>query len=264
MSDPTNSSKAFKVSKLADFDGSKDTFVAWFRHVLMYFESQDTVVPTPKQKIIFTMSYMKTGYAGEWAALAYDREKAKSLSHHWDWDAFVKDLKAAFSPINEICDTQEHLATFTQGKMLIKEFLTRWMQILVTAEYLNVKAGTTTSMKNQKCMVVEISRSGRSEFWLKAGFLNGVMLDKMPSASQPNPTSSASADQTDGSGVIYGGHGQPMDLSRQRARENNLCYRCGQAGHIARNCKNHVQAIRQMLDGLNDEEKKGVVKSLGF
>jgi hypothetical protein len=302
MSDPTATpSKAFKVSKLADFDGSKDAFVAWFRHVLMYFESQDTIVPTPKQKIIFTMSYMKTSYAGEWAALAYDHEKAKSSSHRWDWDSFVEDLKAAFSPINEIRDAQERLATFTQGKMPIEEFLTRWMQILVTAEYSNVKANTTTAdhLINILCTNAhldiidsvdeepEMYGCRDLEKWTQRVLVKGRILERRrarqnvganrktpnpsyyppphkPSTSQSNPMSSNSMDRAEGSGVTYGGRGQPMDLSCQRAREGNLCYRCGQAGHIARNCKNHVQAIRQMLDGLNEEEKKGVVESLGF
>ncbi|KAG1744226.1 hypothetical protein EDB19DRAFT_1827108 [Suillus lakei] len=141
----TSPLKAFKVSKPVDFDGSKDVFMAWFHHVLMYFESQDTVTPTPKQKVIFTMSYLKTSYAGEWAALAYDCEKAKLLATYWDWDIFVRELKAAFSPINEICDAQELLSMFIQGKMPIKEFLTHWMQILVTAEYTKVKADTSTA-----------------------------------------------------------------------------------------------------------------------
>ncbi|KAG2073473.1 hypothetical protein BDR04DRAFT_1184569 [Suillus decipiens] len=164
--------KAFKVVKPADFDGSKDAFVAWFRHVLIYFESQDTVVPTSKQKIIFTMSYMKTGFAGEWAALAYDREKAKSLSTRWDWDVFVKELKGAFSPINEIRDAQERLSTFMQGKMPIEEFLTCWMQILVTAEYTNIKPNSATADHLINILHTNLMKN-------QAGSLNDINLNRV-------------------------------------------------------------------------------------
>ncbi|KAG1899336.1 uncharacterized protein F5891DRAFT_1189772 [Suillus fuscotomentosus] len=218
------------------------------------------------------MSYMKTGYAGEWAALTYDREKAKSASHRWDWDTFIKDLKVVFSPINEICDAQEHLATFTQGKMPIEEFLTRWMQILVMAEYSNVKANTTTVdhlinilRTNAHINIIDSVDEEPEMYGANRKTPNPTYYPSYkPSTSQSNPTSPTSTDRADGSGVTYGGHGQPMDLSRQHAHEGNLCYRCGQAGHIAWNCKNHVQAICQMLNGLDEEEKKGVVESLGF
>ncbi|KAG0695876.1 hypothetical protein DFH29DRAFT_1028967 [Suillus ampliporus] len=294
-------SKAFKVSKLADFDGSKDAFTVWFHHVLMYFESQDTVTLTPKQKIIFTLSYMKTDFAGEWAALAYDRERAKPSAVRWDWDAFVKDLKAAFSPINELRDAQERLSTLMQGKMPIEEFLTRWMQILVTAEYTNIKANTTTAdhlinilRTNVHLDIIdsvdeepEMYGCRDLEKWTQRILVKGRILERRHSrqnaganrkpsnpnyhppptrvsTSHVNPPSSSLGDRSDSSGITYGGRGQPMDLSRQRARENNLCYHCGQAGHIARNYKNHVQAIRQMLKELDPDEKKGVVESLGF
>ncbi|KAG1884426.1 hypothetical protein F4604DRAFT_1919629 [Suillus subluteus] len=276
MSNTTTPSKAFKVSKPADFDGLKDAFAAWFRHVLMYFESQDTVIPTSKQKIIFTMSYMKTGFTGEWAALAYDREKAKSSSSH----------------------AQERLSTFTQGKMPIEEFLTHWMQILVTAEYTNIKPNSTTANHlinilhtNVHLDIIDSVDEEPDMYgchdlkkWTHRILVKGWILERRhsrqgvgtnqrvpnpnyrpppnrTSAPQPNPSSLSTGDHTDSSGVTCGGRGQPMDLSRQRARENNLCYHCGQAGHIARNCKNHAQAIRQMLDGLNGSAPLPTVSS---
>jgi len=127
------------------------------------------------------------------------------------------------------------------------------------------------------------------EKWLEKFLIKGIILECRQarqtdtgtanrSAGNPNyapipkPSMSATTDHRDGKGTTYGGQGQPMDLSHQRACEGNLCYRCHQPGHIAHNGKNHpssirriaCQAIHLMLDGLTPDEKKEVVEVLGF
>ena len=40
--------------------------------------------------------------------------------------------------------------------------------------------------------------------------------------------------QKTGTGTIYGGAGQKMDIDK--ARPSGLCFKCGKPGHISRNC----------------------------
>ncbi|KIK49800.1 hypothetical protein GYMLUDRAFT_114256, partial [Collybiopsis luxurians FD-317 M1] len=41
-------------------------------------------------------------------------------------------------------------------------------------------------------------------------------------------------DRRDSTGVTFGGAGRPMDLDK--ARSEGRCFRCGEKGHLARNC----------------------------
>ncbi|PBK70575.1 hypothetical protein ARMSODRAFT_974493 [Armillaria solidipes] len=53
-------------------------------------------------------------------------------------------------------------------------------------------------------------------------------------ASKGSPgTTTSSADKKTATGTIYGGRGQPMDID---AIKSGNCFRCGEKGHISKNC----------------------------
>ena len=60
----------------------------------------------------------------------------------------------------------------------------------------------------------------------------------------------------DNTGTTFGGLGQPMDVVIDKAKRNNLCFLCGKAGHISRNCPGRVERMRSMMRFLSGPERR--------
>lgn len=73
--------------------------------------------------------------------------------------------------------------------------------------------------------------------------------------------SATSTSKRDGTRVVFGGQGQPMDIDR--ACSGGACYVCGQKGHIAKYCSNKAKiGICALLMGLSAKNRTKVRRVL--
>jgi hypothetical protein len=81
---------------------------------------------------------------------------------------------------------------------------------------------------------------------------------------KPTPPTSFPKTTTEkhtGTGVMYTGQGQKMDVDQAKAK--GLCFQCGKPGHLARNCSNKPKfQVHTLMAELTKEEKKELAKTL--
>ncbi|KAL5528131.1 hypothetical protein ACEPAF_7267 [Sanghuangporus sanghuang] len=91
-------SKKVHVAKPRDFDGEHD-YVDFKRELHLYIYASESEFRTNKSKIMFALSYMKSGAAAHWAESytsgAVDADG--NLTFTDTWDAFLKKLDTSFN-----------------------------------------------------------------------------------------------------------------------------------------------------------------------
>ncbi|ESK82855.1 hypothetical protein Moror_12233 [Moniliophthora roreri MCA 2997] len=102
--------KENKVAVPNSYDGSLAKASTFLTEVDLYLMANDTLYPNDKDKILFTLSYMKDGHAAQWMKAKTDeykknlKEKEAEPSntkpedqiHVMTWEEFLEDFKKAF------------------------------------------------------------------------------------------------------------------------------------------------------------------------
>ncbi|OCB87827.1 hypothetical protein A7U60_g4960 [Sanghuangporus baumii] len=91
-------SKKVYIAKPRDFDGEHN-YVNFKRELRLYIYASESEFRTNKSKIMFTLSYMKSGAVAHWAE-SYTSgavDKDGNLTFMDGWDAFLKKLDMSFN-----------------------------------------------------------------------------------------------------------------------------------------------------------------------
>jgi hypothetical protein len=219
-------------------------------------------------KVVWAMSYMKSGRAGRWASREFELEASSEDGslRFFDWSHFEEEFRKDFTPLDAEATAVNTLETssYFQGKRTVDDYLDQFRDLIYDSGYTDPK---TVVVKFRRGLDRRISAAlagmavGRPsdtnpEAWynLAVRMDQNRAADEAFQASHRTPVVAAQALRTPTSvfprlppvapPVRFAhsrpspGNPVPMDIDAARKARAILdnCRRCGATGHWAKDC----------------------------
>ena len=118
--------KPAKPSLPADFDGDRSKGKAFLQSCRTYIRLSPETFDSDTMKIVWAMSYMKSGRAGRWVSWEFEIEATSESGslRFYDWRDFEDEFCKVFTPLNAEATAVNTLETtaYFQGKRSCYDF----------------------------------------------------------------------------------------------------------------------------------------------
>jgi hypothetical protein len=211
----------------------------------------------PDKRLMFVLSYMSKGLAGQWADNWTD-QYCKPDAEGGGYTQLWENLDTAFLDSQEAKEAQRKLDTLKQGSLSAEEFFQQFENLRLRAGYEGKQHDSylvnllekNFNRDTARTITVQPSPPETYEAWKKVAIrvdnlqkqydhINPKRFqfqNRYPAASGSTrqSTGASSSSNTPAKAVTFGGQGQPMDIDRTKGKTG--CYRCGNPGHFIGNC----------------------------
>jgi len=126
----------------SEFDGDRSKGMAFLRSCQTYIRLCPDSFSDDQMKIVWALSYMKTGRAAKWAARVFRWEEESPGSYRFvDWEDFRQEFKAEFSPAHTDIAAINRLesVSYFQNKRPVDEYLDEFLDLITEAGYTDPK-----------------------------------------------------------------------------------------------------------------------------
>jgi Retrotransposon gag protein/Zinc knuckle len=259
------SSRTARPAAPTEFSGERSEGLAFLNSCQTYIRLCSDEFPDEQTKIMWAMSYMKTGRAQKWAARIYRWEQLEENageSKFFDWQDFRDDFRKEFTPahIDAVAINRLESSAYYQKNRPLDDYVDEFQDLVADSGYTDPKTivvkfrrGLNPQIQN----AVATMASGRPsdekpEQWYKMA----RTIDQNRAANEAfssTQRSSVSSARPTGNSLFRmaepqpkavhahirptPGNPVPMDLDAgRRTPASVLCFRCKKPGHFGKDC----------------------------
>jgi len=214
------------------FDGDQTKFEDWWRGIRLFLKSNR--VNGTDNRITVILACLRGSVVG-----IYAQKKLNELDEEndtQDWDDFVKEIKTTFSDKSKAADAEWKIKTFKQEKRNTADFMIK-NDALATKADIDKLHAIFLLKKNVRQDIIKmilgyppIAMPESLKEWKVA----------ITSVGQGYESTEGRHDYKMGTGMTYGGRGQPMDIGKSNDNFKDgkpKCFNCNKYGHIAKECR---------------------------
>ena len=119
-----DTSKDLKFATPKDFSGKPEDLDDFLNECNMIFMVKNLIYDNDTKKIVYALSFMKTGNADLWKRQYVQENFATDQDLTDTWEIFVRKIREAFRDVGQAEDAMLWLGQAKQGSMTIKQFNT--------------------------------------------------------------------------------------------------------------------------------------------
>jgi hypothetical protein len=128
---------AAEPAKPSEFNGDREKGCTFFNSCLLYLHACRVDFTDDQTKILWVLSFMKSGWAAVFADRAFAKEACQNQPAYLDWASFKKELRSQFLPLHEhihAINTLE-LTAYCQAKWMADVYIDEFEMLVEQAGY---------------------------------------------------------------------------------------------------------------------------------
>jgi hypothetical protein len=279
-SPPPSKNRSVRPAAPPDFDGDRSKGMAFLNSCQTYLRLCPKEFADEQTKVVWAMSYMKSGRAQKWTARVFRWESQPEhadQTRFLDWEDFCKEFKTEFTPAHSdalAINRLESTEYYQKGRPL-DDYIDEFEDLVADSGYTDPKTivvkfrrGLSAQIQNAVATMASGRPSDKSpSSWYSMARTfdqNRAANEAFTSASRHSersvrPVGASTFKVTPAPKIVHAhtiptpGNPVPMDLDASRKKSATpLCFRCGLPGHFGKDCPARFDVRHLSVDELQE------------